>query len=79
MSSEQEFNDLCDAIWYLLACKCDRCSAELDLSDWERLKHRDAIAWSRLAAKRAHELGWVCEKNAIAVVCPDCLKGNDPS
>ena len=72
MSSEQEFNDLCDAIWYLLACRCEKCAAELDLSEWERLKQRDMIAWSRLAAKKAQELGWQCAITGIAVVCQDC-------
>jgi hypothetical protein len=72
MSNEQELNDLCDAIWYLLACKCERCPAELDLSEWERLKHRDAHAWSRLAAKKAQELGWIAVHDSIAILCEDC-------
>jgi hypothetical protein len=74
MSQSASFDDMRDTLWYLLACQCHKCGAELDLSQWERLRTRDAFAWSRFAADRAIELGWNLLPNAIAVVCHDCQK-----
>jgi hypothetical protein len=66
------FTELRDNLWYQLACRCEYCGAELDLSDIERVKQRDAQAWSRVAAERAIEAGWLPVPNMIAVVCPAC-------
>jgi hypothetical protein len=72
MASEQEFADMCDAIWYLMACPCQSCSAALDTFEWERLKERDMVAWSRLVAEKAIEQGWTCSTTGIGMVCPNC-------
>ena len=72
MSDNPRFDELRDTLWYQLACRCEYCGAELDLSEIERVKHRDAMAWSRVAAERAFEEGWLPIAGQIAVMCPAC-------
>ena len=72
MSSEQAYADLCDAIWYLMECRCHICSAAIDTLEWDRLKDRDMVAWSRLVAEKAVEQGWTCARDGIGVVCAQC-------
>ena len=72
MTDEGAFDELRDTLCYQLACKCQHCGIELDLSDLDRLRERDAVAWSRLAAERALEQGWQPVPHEIGVVCPAC-------
>lgn len=72
MSDDAAFAELSDSLWYQLECRCGQCGAELDLSEIDRLKERDAVAWSRVAAERATELGWQPVVGEIGVVCPAC-------
>jgi hypothetical protein len=72
MDDDAAFNEIRDTLWYLLACRCAACGDELDLSDLERVKDRDAMAWSRVAAERAVEAAWRPVPGEIAVICPAC-------
>jgi hypothetical protein len=72
MDSEHIYNDLSDALWYLLECRCEQCGTELELLDWERLKQRDPPTWAKLAAEKALEQGWTASTSAIALRCPSC-------
>jgi hypothetical protein len=74
MTDQEAFDELRDSIWYELACRCRECGDELELEDLERLRDRDAMAWSRIAAERAIEDGWRPEPGVIGVVCPQCLR-----
>jgi hypothetical protein len=72
MSDEGAFDELRDTLWYQLACRCHACGVELDLSEFDRLQERDAVAWSRVAAERASEQGWQPLAGEIGVICPAC-------
>ena len=72
MASDSAFDELRDSLWYQLECRCRQCGVNLDLSEIDRLKERDAMAWSRVAAERASEHGWQPIAGEIAVACPAC-------
>jgi hypothetical protein len=74
MSNDDDptFSELRDNLWYLLACRCEYCGQELDLTDIERIKERDVVAWSRVAAERALAQGWLPVPGAIAAICAGC-------
>ena len=69
---EAAFDEIRDTLWYQLGCKCQRCGTELDLLEFEPLRQRDAMAWSRVAAERAVEQGWLPVPGEIGVLCPAC-------
>jgi hypothetical protein len=72
MTDDAAFTEIRDTLWYQLECRCRQCGVEFDLSEVERLKERDAMAWSRVAAERAAEQGWQPVPQEIGVVCPAC-------
>jgi hypothetical protein len=72
MTDDAAFADIRDTLWYQLQCRCQQCGEELDLSEIDRLKERDAMTWSRVAAERASELGWQPLPREIGVLCPPC-------
>jgi hypothetical protein len=72
MSDDAAFDEIRDTLWYQLACRCHHCGTELDLSDLERVRDRDAMAWSRVATERAVEQGWQPVQGEIGVICPAC-------
>lgn len=73
MTPDDTFEQLRDALWYLLDCRCAQCGLELDLLEWDGLKDRNAMGWSRIAAERAMEAGWAPAREEIAVFCPTCV------
>jgi len=72
MTDDAAFAEIRDSLWYQLECRCGQCGVELDLSEIDRLKERDAMAWSRVAAERVSELGWLPIAGEIGVICPTC-------
>jgi len=72
VSDDAVFDEIRDTLWYALACRCGRCGTELELADIERIKDRDPMAWSRVAAQRAVEQGWQPVAGEIGVMCPAC-------
>lgn len=72
MTDDEAYEQLCDSLWYLLRCQCEQCRDELDLHEFDKLKERDHVAWSRMAAKRALEEGWRSSTSAPVVYCQKC-------